>query len=244
MEILRIENISISFGGLQALNNVNFQVKPKEIFGIIGPNGAGKTTLINTISGLLRPTTGKVYFEGRDITGRKPSDISRIGIARTFQIVRPFPHLTVAQNVAVGALYGHSRIHDMKKALHVAEEYVELVGLSRRKDTNASDLTEIDKRRLELARALATDPKVLLLDEIAAGSTHAEAEEIIGIVKKLRDEHNKTICMIEHVMKVITNVSDRIMVLNLGSKIAEGKPNEITTDENIIEIYLGESHNA
>jgi branched-chain amino acid transport system ATP-binding protein len=132
----------------------------------------------------------------------------------------------------------------MKKALHVAEEYVELVGLSRRKDTNASDLTEIDKRRLELARALATDPKVLLLDEIAAGSTHAEAEEIIEIVKTLRDEHNKTICMIEHVMKVITNVSDRIMVLHLGSKIAEGKPNEITRDENIIEIYLGEGHNA
>jgi branched-chain amino acid transport system ATP-binding protein len=244
LEILRAENISINFGGLQALNNVNFQVMPKEVFGIIGPNGAGKTTLINTISGLLRPTTGKVYFEGRDITGRKPSDISRIGIARTFQIVRPFPHLTVAQNVAVGALYGHCRIHDMKKALLVAEEYVELVGLSRRKHTNASDLTEIDKRRLELARALATDPKVLLLDEIAAGSTHAEAEEIIGIVKTLRDEHNKTICMIEHVMKVITNVSDRIMVLNLGSKIAEGKPNEITRDQNIIEIYLGERHNA
>lgn len=238
MEIIRGEKISVNFGGLLALDNVDFHVKPKEILGIIGPNGAGKTTLLNVITGLVKPSTGKIFFKDKEITNLKPHEISQLGIARTFQIVRPFLKLTVLQNVIIGALYGKSNIRSLDEAIPVAEKYIEFVGLKKKKNELAINLNEVERKRLELARALATNPEVLLLDEIAAGSTPAEMEEIMKIVKELR-EKGLTICVIEHVMKVVMGVADRIVVLNMGRKIAEGSPSEIANNEKVIEVYLG-----
>ncbi len=239
MEILRVEGLGAKFGGLWALKNLSFSLNEGEILGIIGPNGAGKTTLINIISGAIRPTTGRVYLQGNDLARRKPHQICRLGLARTFQIVKPFANLSVHDNVLIPALERHDSGADKPDPATIVERCVKAVGLAEKEHEVASALNEREKRRLELARALATGPKVLLLDEIAAGCAPDEAQGIVETVKALRDEQGVSICMVEHVMKVLMNASDRVLVLDQGEAIAEGTPAEVANNAKVIEVYFG-----
>jgi len=235
--ILELKNVTKRFGGLVAVNNVSFKVREKEFLGLIGPNGAGKTTLFNCISGLYKPNGGKIIFKGIDITGWPPHKIAMLGIARTFQIVRPLSNLTVLENVAIGAL---KKTNDTREAISKAKEILEIVGLYDKRYLKARLLNVIEKKRLELARALATDPELLLLDEVAAGLTPAEVDELLEL---LRDIHRRglTIIMIEHVMRAIMNIAERIIVLHYGRLIAEGPPEAISKNPKVIEAYLGGS---
>ncbi len=237
--ILQVKDISISFGGLQALNHVSFDLLEGEILGIMGPNGSGKTTLFNVISGNLKPDSGKVIFRDRDITGAPCHHICCSGIARTFQIVRPFPYLTTLQNVMAGRLYGDRSARSMKDAVKEAESVLENVGLINKKDILANNLTLPDRKRLEVARALATRPKILLLDEVMAGLNPSEAENAMNLVRKIRDS-GLTIMLIEHVIKAVMGLSNRIIVLNAGEKLAEGSPQQISNERKVIEAYLGQ----
>ncbi|MEB3817082.1 MAG: ABC transporter ATP-binding protein [Desulfurococcales archaeon] len=239
--ILRGEGIVKRFGGLVAVDNVSFQVKRGEIFGIIGPNGAGKTTLFNVISGVYKPEAGRVYYEGRDITPLSPHERARLGIARTHQVVKPFSGLTVLENIAVGALFGtrYGKI-EVEEALEIAREVAEFVGLASKVDLPASALNVQEKKRLELARALASEPKVLLLDEVLAGLTPSEIGDMLGLLRKVREERGVTIVMVEHIMHAIMNLADRMMVLHFGRKIAEGTPEEIANNPDVITVYLGD----
>lgn len=232
------ENVSKFFGGLAAVQNVSFEVNPGETMGLIGPNGAGKTTIFNLINGFYKPTHGKVFFQGKDITGKKPYHICDLGIARTFQVVKPMPRMTVLENVMVGAF---ARVHMKTEAEKIALEALEFTGLIHKKDFLSKNLTIGDRKRLELTRALATKPTLLLLDEVAAGLNPTESEQTIGIIQKIRQQ-GTTIIIVEHVMKVIMTLSDRIMVLHYGEKISEGKPQEIAKDPRVIEAYLGEAY--
>jgi branched-chain amino acid transport system ATP-binding protein len=239
--ILRGEGLVKRFGGLVAVNNVSFEVKKGEIFGIIGPNGAGKTTLFNLISGIYKPDAGRVIFDGRDITNLKPHERARLGLARTYQVVKPFPGLTVLENIAVGALFGprYGKISE-DEALEIAREVAKFVGLAGKEDLLAGSLNVQEKKRLELARALAAEPKVLLLDEVLAGLTPAEIDEMLSLLRKVRDERGVTIVMVEHVMHAVMNIAERIMVLHFGRKIAEGTPEEIANNADVIAVYLGD----
>jgi len=238
MRILEGEGIRKNFEGLTALANVDFHISRGEILGLIGPNGAGKTTLFNLISGSLVPTSGTIKFKGENITGLKPHRICRKGIARTFQLVKLFGNMTVLENILLGGLFGPSTASPRSHIKKACSELLEFVGLSEMKENLAKDLTIINQKRLEVARALATKPELLLLDEFMAGLNPTEVALAIELIKKIRNL-GVTIIMIEHVMKVIMDISDRIMVLHHGEKIAEGIPEEITANKMVIDVYLG-----
>lgn len=236
--LLSLRGISKRFGGLQALANVTFDLPEGQILGLIGPNGAGKTTLFNAINGVYPPESGRVIFRDQDVTGLKPYHLARMGMARTHQIVRPLNELSVRQNAMVGACFGHEN-QDLGSAAKIADEVLEFVGLSARTDQLAGSLNVAQKKRLELARALAARPYLLLLDEVLAGLNHSEIDSMVQTVLKIR-EQGITIIMIEHVMKAVMNVSDRIIVLDYGQQIAEGNPETVAKNEKVIEAYLGD----
>jgi branched-chain amino acid transport system ATP-binding protein len=242
MTILKVAGVTKLFGGLRALTNVSFNLLEGQILGLIGPNGAGKTTLFNVINGIYTPEEGLITFRERDITGEKPFHLARMGMARTHQIVRPLNDLTVRENVVAGACFGRE-YKTLSKAGKIADEVMEFVGLARHSGQLASSLNVAEKKRLELARALAAQPYLLLLDEVLAGLNQSEIAIMVEAIRGVRSQ-GVSIIMIEHVMKATMSVSDRIIVLDYGQQIAEGTPEEIVKDKRVIEAYLGKPEDA
>jgi branched-chain amino acid transport system ATP-binding protein len=236
--VLEVRNLTRRFGGLWAVRDVSFSVSGGEILGMIGPNGAGKSTLVNLITGHLRPTSGSVLIGGHEVTGLRPWAIAHHGVARTFQIVKPFRGLTVRENVAIGAMHGNQRDPTVRDALSTADEVLALVGISKHANAAPSQLSVADARRLELAKALATRPRLLLIDEVMAGLRSQEIDAAVELIHRLRDS-GITIVAVEHVMKAIVSVSDRVLVLHHGSILASGSPSEVLGDARVIEAYLG-----
>jgi branched-chain amino acid transport system ATP-binding protein len=240
MKILELTKVRKSFGGIKAVEEFSLSVQEGEIFGLIGPNGAGKSTLFNCIAGVFPPTSGEIVFRGEKINNQRPWDLCRKGLARTFQIVKPFTTRTVLYNVMVGAFATtDKRAEAERRALEVLRH----LHMEDRKDMRAGNLTIADRKRLEIARALATRPKLLLLDEVMAGLRPTEVDEMVAIIKRLR-EGGMTIFVIEHIMRAIMALSDRIAVLHFGTKIAEGPPHEMAHDERVVKAYLGEEYGA
>lgn len=235
--LLDVSGISKRFGGLRAVSDVSFTLQEGEILGLIGPNGAGKTTLFNLVNGVYKSDTGTITFSGKNITGVSPDQVVHIGLARTHQIVRPLNEMSVLENVTVGACFGRE-YQALGAARTTALEVLERVGLASRADSPARALTLAGKKRLEVARALAARPKLLLLDEVLAGLNPTEITQMIDLVRKIRDS-GISVFMIEHVMQAIMNLSDRIIVLNLGRKIAEAPPAEVVKNPDVVEAYLG-----
>jgi branched-chain amino acid transport system ATP-binding protein len=238
MRILEGKKLTKFFGGLAAVSQVDFDVDQGEIVGLIGPNGAGKTTLFNLVSGAIIPDSGRLEFKGQSLTGLKAHRVCRAGIARTFQSVRVFPAMPVIRNVSLGAVFGTRAGMSSTAGSKAAEELLNFVGLGGMESVLARDLTVAHQKRLEVARALATEPEVLMLDELIAGLTATEAGEIMDLITRIRNR-GITILMIEHVMKAIMSICNRVIVLHHGEKIAEGTPAEVTSNETVIKIYLG-----
>ncbi len=235
--VLKLEAVRMAFGGLIAVDDVSFVMDSGEIVGLIGPNGAGKTTLFNAVSGYYRPTRGRISFLDRDVTGRQPYELAAMGIGRTFQIVKPFAGLSVLQNILVASYLRHPH---QTEARNKAWEVLRFIGLADRADLPAAGLTIAGRKRLEMGKALALEPKLLLLDEVVAGLNPIEADQTVQLILKIRDA-GVTILIVEHIMRVIMQISSRIIVLNYGRMIAQGRPEEVARDRQVIEAYLGES---
>ena len=239
--LLQVEEVTKRFGGLTAVNQVSMHVKQGETVGLIGANGAGKTTLFNLIAGAYHVTSGRILFEGKEIQNMPRQKLARIGIARTYQIVKPFSNLTMLENTMVGALQKHSRVEEARRK---AEEVLELVEMGDRKNVRGENLNLPELKRMEVARALATEPKILLLDEVMAGLNPTDSGRVINLIRKIGKESGLTIIIIEHVMKAVMTLSDRVYVLNQGCLIADGSPEEVTADPEVIKSYLGEKRYA
>jgi len=238
MGILEGEEVTKHFGGLAAVHDVDFDINQGEVVGLIGPNGAGKTTLFNLITGALKTTAGEIRYKGKKITGLKPHQICRLGIARTFQAVKLFGNISVFDNVFLGSICGTTTPTNMPDAREKTLTYLKLVGLSAKKSELAKNLPIAEQKRLEVARALATEAEMLLLDEVMAGLTPSELAVATGLIETIKNE-GKTILIVEHVMQAIMAICDRIIVLHHGVKIAEGAPREIAENKRVIEVYLG-----
>ena len=241
MALLSVDTVEKRFGGVVAVRNVSMAVNEGERVGLIGANGAGKTTLFAVIAGNQKPTSGTVTFNGERIDGRRPDAISRRGIARTFQIVRPFGELSVVENLAIGAMFGARQERSIDQAHARAKEILHDVGLTDRAADFASDLTLAGRKRLEVARALATEPKLLMLDEVLAGLTPVEVNDAVTMIRDLQDKYKLTVIMVEHVLRAVMQLCERIVVLHHGDKISEGTPEHVSNDRAVIEAYLGTS---
>jgi branched-chain amino acid transport system ATP-binding protein len=238
--VLEGKKVVKRFGGIVAVDAVDFRVEKGKITGLIGPNGSGKTTLFNVISGFFKPESGTMTFKGVSIVGKKPYQIARMGIGRTFQIVKPFPGMTILENVAVAALYGRRKLNSMEEALGYAEKWVEFCGLGSRARTPASEITLADTKRLEMARALAVEPEMILLDEPLGGLNTAEMNPALEMIETIRSKLGVTVFMIEHRMSAVMKICDQIILLHHGKKIVEGRPVEVARSPVAIEAYLGE----
>jgi branched-chain amino acid transport system ATP-binding protein len=241
--VLETRELSRSFGGVDAVAGVSVTIDEGTVLGVIGPNGAGKSTLINLITGHVKPTAGRVAVEGRDMTGRQPWVIAGARVARTFQVVKPFRNLTVRENAAIGAMYGPGHARSARAAMEEADEALERVDLLERAELTPGDLSVADARRLELAKALAMRPRLLLLDEVMAGLRPNEIEPSLDLIRSLRDD-GVAILVVEHVMKAIMAVSDRVLVMHEGKELTQGPPDEVVKDERVIEVYLGQRYAA
>jgi branched-chain amino acid transport system ATP-binding protein len=240
MSLLELRNICMDFGGLRAIDSLSLSIGEGQILGLIGPNGAGKSTAFNCVAGVYKPTSGEIWFDGVNITGAKPWDLCRAGLARTFQIVKPFASKTVLYNVMVGAF---ARTDKTDEAEAIALDVLKSLHLDHKKDFKSGALTIADRKRLEIARAMATKPKLLLLDEVMAGLRPTEVDEMIDVFRAVRDS-GVTIFVIEHIMRAIMALSDELVVIQFGRKISEGKPEAVAKDENVIKAYLGDEYVA
>ena len=241
MSLLELRGVSKRYGGVQALDEVSFAVEAGSIVGLMGANGAGKTTLFALVAGNERPSAGDILWKGDSLVGLRPDQISRRGVARTFQIVRPFAGLSVLENAAVAAMFGTRATRGRAEALDVAHEALRAVGLDSRAEESAGDLTLSGQKRLEIARALATGASMLMLDEVMAGLTPAEVERMLETLRELRERRGLTLLVIEHVMRALMQLSDRIVVLHLGRRIADGTPREIAANDEVTRVYFGEA---
>lgn len=237
--ILEVKGLTKSFGGLVAVEELALSVREGEVVGLIGPNGSGKTTSFNLISGFLTPDYGEILFNKEDITGLRPNKICHKGLARTFQLTKPFAELTAMQNVMIGMMYGDGEIRNMTRAEEESKKVLASVGLENKEYSLAESFSMVDRKRLEIARALATKPRMLLLDEMMSGLTSTEMKEALKLVKSINDS-GITLIVVEHVMKAILDLSTKVVVLNYGRKIAEGPPQEVMKDQTVIEAYLGD----
>jgi branched-chain amino acid transport system ATP-binding protein len=236
MSVLQVSKLTMHFSGLTAVSDLSFSIGEGEIVGLIGPNGAGKTTTFNLISGFIVPSSGDVNFNGKRLNGLKPHRVCQLGLTRTFQVVQPFPDMTALENVMVGAFVRHA---NPARARDKALQVLERVSMNHKAETLGRDLTLMELKRLEIGKALATEPRLLLLDEVASGLNTVEIEEMLALVRQLNQE-GITLLVVEHVMKVIMSLSHRIVVLNFGQKIAEGTPQEVAHNPAVLEAYLGE----